>query len=725
VRVTAFLGELAGVPIGDEDHPQLRAARRDPVLMGDQMRQAWEDWLTAECRAQPVLLVLEDLQWGDLPTVKFIDSALRNLGELPFFLFVLARPDVHEVFPRLWDGRGLEEINLRPLSRKAAQGLARDVLGPQIPDSVVAQVVTQAEGNAFYLEELVRTVAESGASALPETVLAMVQARVERLEPQGRRVLRAASVFGQAFWRGGVMALLGRVTRTSEISDWLDELCAREVISQRGERRFPGEDEFVFCSTLMREAAYATLTDEDRQLGHRLAADWLQATGEDDAAVLAEHRERGGQPDRAVSWYRAAAEDALEGDDLTVVLSRVQRGVACGASGEELGTLRLLEAEVLAWRGNRADARGLAVEAMSLAAHGGQMWYAAAALAITNSARVGDIPQVVKLAEALPPLDLSRDVLPAQAITIARAVGDLLQIGRGELAETLLSPLETLRQRGLELEGEIAAWIENALAWRALYAGDTGESLKFDEAAARSFERAGDMRNASRQWAGAAYELMLLGRFAQAETALREVLSSAQRMGLDTLALMAKHNLGLALARLSRFDEAVKEEAESLAGYLAQGDSKMIGACQHYAALVHWARGDLHSAEREAKASLETLAVYAPLMPRSTATLAGIELAQGRTGEAAARARHAIALLEAQGEVEDGEALTRLIYAEALEADGDREGARAAIAHARKRLKGLAAKISDPELCRSFLEQVPENARTLLLADAWAGPLAP
>src|SRR4030095_17025336 len=101
LRVAEFLGELSSVPYPDDDRVQLRAARQDAMLMGDQMRRAWEDLLAAECAAEPVLLVLEDLHWGDLPTVKFIDSALRNLQDSPLMVLALARPEVQEQFPKL------------------------------------------------------------------------------------------------------------------------------------------------------------------------------------------------------------------------------------------------------------------------------------------------------------------------------------------------------------------------------------------------------------------------------------------------------------------------------------------------------------------------------------------------------------------------------------------------------------------------------------------------
>jgi eukaryotic-like serine/threonine-protein kinase len=724
-RVAAFVGELVGVHFSDDALPQLRAARRDPVLMNDQMRQAWEDWLAAESRAQPVLLVLEDLHWGDLPTVRFIDSALRNLRDSPIMVLALARPDVHDLFPKLWHERNVWEIKLAPLGKKAAQQLVRAVLGDVVPQEKMDALVAQAEGNPLYLEELVRTVAEqpgglsNNDQALPETVLAMVQARLERLETDARRVLRAASVFGQVFWRGGIRALLGRQDRTNDVGDWLDELVAREMIQKRIDSRFPGEEEFVFRNALTREAAYAMLTVEDRKLGHRLAGDWLVEEGEEDGAVLANHFERGGDQVRAVSWYRAAAEDAFEGEDLEVVLERCDRGIACGAAGPELGALRLLQAEVLSWRGARADANLRALEATQLVVHGSQPWYAAAANAISNSSRTGDFDMVVQLADALPPLDLSRDVFPPQVVTQARAVADLLQIGQGELARKLLLPLDQLRRDKPDLDPEVMAWIETALAWQALFDGDTGESLKFDEAAARSFERAGDVRNACKAWAGAGYERILLGQYDQAETALRDALASAERMGLSSLAVNAKHNLGLALARLGRLDEAVKVERDAAEAYAAQQDAKMIGASRHYLALILRERDELDAAEREALMSLEALRGFPPLMPRAFATLAAIHLGQGKVAEALAEADEAMGMMEAQGGIEDGEALIRLIHAEALAAGGDASAARSAIAVARERVEKVAQKISDATLCESFRERVPENARIIKLADEW------
>ncbi len=208
-RVTVFLGELAGVPFPDDASVELRAARQDAVLMGDQMRRAFEGFVGAECAAAPVLLVLDDVHWGDRPSLQFIDAALRNLADRPLLVIALARPELGALFPGLWAGRPVTEMALSALSRRASEELVRQVLGPDTPAATVERIQDLAGGDAFYLEELVRAVAEGHGDRLPETVLATVEQRLAGLDARERRVLRAASVFGGVFWAGAVQALLG------------------------------------------------------------------------------------------------------------------------------------------------------------------------------------------------------------------------------------------------------------------------------------------------------------------------------------------------------------------------------------------------------------------------------------------------------------------------------------------------------------------------------------
>src|SRR5262249_1547994 len=147
--------------------------------------------------------------------------------------------------------------------------------------------------------------------ALPDSVIGMVQARLDAEGPEARRVLRAASVFGERFSQGGVAALLGGEAEIPHVGEGLRLLSTRAVGTRAaGPERRGGVMalESTFSHALVREAAYSMLTRDDRVLGHRLAGDWLEGAGASEAMTLAEHFRRGEEPVRALPWYQRAAE---------------------------------------------------------------------------------------------------------------------------------------------------------------------------------------------------------------------------------------------------------------------------------------------------------------------------------------------------------------------------------------------------------------------------------
>src|SRR5262249_9069193 len=134
-RVAEFLGELIGCESTDDASEMLRAARRSAVL-NDQMRRAWEDFVAAECATHPVVVVLEDLPWGDVATTKFAAAALRRAAELPLMIVGVARPEIAQLFPGLWSGAQLTHLQLGDLTARAGERLIRAVLGDVAPDLV-------------------------------------------------------------------------------------------------------------------------------------------------------------------------------------------------------------------------------------------------------------------------------------------------------------------------------------------------------------------------------------------------------------------------------------------------------------------------------------------------------------------------------------------------------------------------------------------------------------
>jgi predicted ATPase len=217
-----ILGEITGAPFPDEQSPALRAARADPALLNEKVRLGFETLATAASAKRPLLIVVEDLHWGDTASAQAITALIRRHEESRIMALFLARPEVRDLFPKLLADEELQEVRLGDLSKKAGRQLARKVLGDAVPDERIERIIEQAAGNAFYLEELIRAVAEgqgagggasaegavSGAPSLPDTVLAMIESRLLSLEAPARRIMRAGSVFGEVFWEGGVTALL-------------------------------------------------------------------------------------------------------------------------------------------------------------------------------------------------------------------------------------------------------------------------------------------------------------------------------------------------------------------------------------------------------------------------------------------------------------------------------------------------------------------------------------
>jgi predicted ATPase len=712
-RTAEFLGELTGVPFPDSESPALAAARADPRLMGDQLRSAWLEWISAECEAGPVLLVLDDIQWGDRPSLQFVEAALRALRDRPFMVLAFARPDVDEVFPGLWRERDVQRVTLRGLTRRASQQLVQQVLGDDLDAETVDWLLERADGNPFYLEELMRAVATGTRVALPETVLGMVQARLDALGEDSRRVLRAASIFGQTFSRAGVSSLLSERDR-QVLPMCLDVLVTREVVFPRD----VAGDELVFRHALLRDAAYAMLTEGDRALGHLLAAEFLEKTGEGSTILLVEHFERGGDLGRAASYCRDAAAEALEGNDLSGAIARAHRGAELGAAGPLLGRLHLIEAQAQFWRGEYALAEAAATSAAQAFEPGTAHWFEAAGELVTAlgaQSKYAEVGRWANVATATHPA--SPEARHAQRGCLIRAAGYLLPGGRYEAADAILARVSAETDGYATLEPLGAAKVHAVRAARALHTGDQAAAIARYEQAIAAAAAAGDARTIADLHGNVAATWADLGQLDEAEAGLRQALADADRLDLAHIRVWANLNLGSVLTASGRLEEARRAITQALEFGRKQGDQRLEGAAQLYLSTVSFLGGDLRDAEQRARMASEILP--APLQPAALAALARAVLAAGRVKEALQHARLANELLATIGHVEDYESLVRLVLAEALAAAGEVEPARAALRAAHERLMARAAQIGDARWRAAFLTHLLDNARTARLAREW------
>jgi hypothetical protein len=352
---------------------------------------------------------------------------------------------------------------------------------------------------------------------MPETLVAIVQKRLEALDEDSRRLLRAASVYGGVFWRGAPAALLGGVAE-SEIDRRLVDLVDREVIVRRPESRIAGEVEYAFRHALVRDAAYQMLTDADRTLAHRFAGEWLEAAGEANRSLLAEHFERGGDKPRATRSYALAAAQALHADDLDACLRLAKRGLdIADDESDARGALHLARAEAYHWRAEFDQAYGEGTEALHLLARGSDEWLGASAIVVAACATLGRGDEANELAAEL--TREGADRRPAFLIAAAQCVAYLPP---GETGDTLLT---LLPEAGMLLADPLlAARVHVARATRAQAKGDPVLVLEGFGRAAEQFDLAGHRRGARAARGNAGYGSTELGRHEEAETILREAL---------------------------------------------------------------------------------------------------------------------------------------------------------------------------------------------------------
>jgi eukaryotic-like serine/threonine-protein kinase len=712
VEMCEFIGELVGAPTTERASGALQAARNEPRILAERLRVAFEDWLSAECRAGPLLLVLDDLHWGDAASVAYLEGALSRLREAPLMVLLLARPEVAESLPRLFSAAEVQHLRLAGLTRRASAELARAVLGERAEPEVVSRIVARAAGNAFYLEELIRHVAEGGAPDLPETVLAMAQSRLEALDPAERRLLRAASIFGDSFWAGGVCALVGGSLAPAEIEAWEELVVRRELAVAATDTRFENERQYVFRHALLREAAYSTLTDADRVTGHLLAAEWLERAGESDARAVADHFERGGAPERAVAWLVRAALAAVDGADLDAAVKLCERGLACGASGEALGQFLLVQARVVSWQNDWTRATELGLRALRLLPPASIPWCLAAGVVLFGATLIGDPSALPEVMSALEGLEAMPEPSGPYGLAMYQTIGALGWLGQRERVEALRARLDLAQSSGKVSDPAFAGWVRIADWSIALMGDDVAALLGAAEDAAARFREAGDRLALGTALGCHGVALSSAGALDAAEAVLREGLELGERISSERVRSSCLVMLAHVWLVNGRSDEALAAalEVASTKNFFNSSFATIV------AALAELRLQRTSEARARIQALLERVVVLPGQHGAALAALAQIELTAGDHNSAVAAAERALDLGDRAGTFTYFRSLARLVRAEALFSLGDGASAERALREARDRLRAVASLLEPYGYAESFVNGLPHHARTFELA---------
>jgi ABC-type transport system substrate-binding protein/class 3 adenylate cyclase len=338
--VLPYLAHLSGVDLEGE------LAERVKLLDGETLKRqvliSTADYFAKLAQQQPTVLVFEDLHWADPSSLEALERLLRVTERAPLGIIALMRAEtdrpawrVREIAAREYRRR-FREIELEPLSPVEAGQLVANLLAiAELPDATVRLILDRAEGNPFYLEELIRSLIEQGAIVrsengtwraqaliakvqIPDTLQALLLARIDRLHDDVKRTLQLAAVIGRSFLYRVLEAISAAENAARELDWQLAQLEHADLV--RETTRLP-ELEYMFKHWLTQEAAYDSLLIERRREFHRkvgAALEELFAERKDEfLGLLAYHLDRAGEKAKAIDYLiragdKARLEDAHE-----------------------------------------------------------------------------------------------------------------------------------------------------------------------------------------------------------------------------------------------------------------------------------------------------------------------------------------------------------------------------------------------------------------------------
>lgn len=382
----AALAYTAGISNG-EDH----LAESSPRQVTSEIRIAWRWLFTALASQRPIVAVIEDIHWADPALLDLLEDLQDRASGSALFICP-ARPGLTDTRPG-WGGgrRNFSSITLDPLARSETRRMVESLLATEaIPAAAHGRIFDAAEGNPFFVEEIVYGLIDEGKISrlpegwrvakeldevhIPDTVQAVLAARIDLLDGPHKRALQCAAVVGRSFWIGVVADMLGLAS--AEVADLLDELEARELIRTERNTSMEGEPEFRFKHGLTREVAYAGLPRRERTVLHLAAADWIETAAGDRTpqvqGLLGHHLLRAYDGMRSQLHGSPEAIEDLRGRTLDTLLQASQwargrvalgeakhfataaRRIAVGAAEESLAVEALGEAFFYGYEGDQA-----------------------------------------------------------------------------------------------------------------------------------------------------------------------------------------------------------------------------------------------------------------------------------------------------------------------------------------------------------------------------------
>ena len=621
---------------------------------------AWaaREWAEQLASAQPLVLVFEDIHWAEDPLLELIEHLAERVRDEPLMILCLARPELLDLRPG-WGGGRLRAtaIELEPLAPSESQELVDELLADrELAPAELRLLLEKTEGNPLFLEETIRMLLEDGATAtrIPDTVQALIAARIDRLPRREKALLQRGAVIGRVFWDGALQTLSPDM---EDVAPVLDDLLQRDFVTEESRSTISDQGAYRFKHVLIRDVAYAGLSKWERTGLHERFAEWLrERTGDelleirayhlDQAASL--HAELDGRVPDELARAAAAALEAAGRRALAREANRGARKLLRRSVDLEPTLERRYQAARAAWRVGDLPAVSIEMEEVRLAAAGtgDRVLEARAltALAEVSLLRDADLPHARELVEqALELLDGAPaedrfDALAARA-RIGWWLGDV-----DDDEHYILLALAVAQEAG-RLDLEASATEDLASVAIARLDLDRAEEL-----VARARELAVESGNiVARGWSLLTQGRIdsMRGRLDEGEAALTEALELLTEAGADWARARALN----AAARLSRrrgdYDLSERRFREAIRILQGLEDRGTLCESQRGLAQTLVLLDRIDEAERYALEARRTVGPHdAPSRATTRMALGIVWAAQGRDDEAEPLLREALAVIQ-------------------------------------------------------------------------------
>jgi class 3 adenylate cyclase/tetratricopeptide (TPR) repeat protein len=636
----------------------------DEAGEADRSRQeiAWavREWAESLAETRPLVLAFEDIHWAEEPLLDLIEHVASRVRDAPVLILCLARPELMES-ARGWGGgrvRGAT-MELSALTQGDAEELVDALLAEAgLPSDVRNDVLAKTEGNPLFVEETVCMLAEGedGRAPIPDTLQALIAARIDGLSPRAKLVLQRASVVGRVFWRGAIAQLSG----DGDVDEALDALLLRDFVQREARSSISGEHAFRFKHILIREIAYSGLTKSDRAELHAAFAEWLHGRGAEELVeIRAYHLDRAaillaeldGAPPPELAVEAAAALETAGVRALAREANRSGRHLLKRAVELQPTLERRYQAARAAWRLDDIPAIALEMERVRADAHaaGDRRIEGRALIALgeVTAFRDSDNPGSRRLIEEgvalLEPEDfLGRFDALRQLAQLARWEGDAVnarryahetyeisqKTGRKDLIARAANGLaysyesdlkveraEELASYALQLADESGGIVPRGQALHILAnvadaRGETDRAVDLFEQAIALFAEAGSVLDHARTLNHLAEVVMRTGDYARAERLAREAVRLLTPLGDRGYLCESQRILAEVLVHQGKVDEAECYALEAMRTVGPQ-DVTSLATTRMTLGLVRAAQGREDEAEallREAVAQASVVA---------------------------------------------------------------------------------------------------------------------